>query len=339
MSLERNSGRPPTLGEAWRAGADRLEQAGVEEANADAELLLLYALGIGKAELLRDLREPFPEGKNKAWLELLERRATGVPVQYAVGEQFFYGRAFEVTSAVLIPRPETELLAEAVLQAGDRIWPPESGRGAGSAAKGQSAISGVEGHEAGTATEGQVGGREASPFAPVVLDVGTGSGALAVTLAAERPLWRVTASDLSEAALQVARGNARKHGADGRISFVQGDLLQPFVRSAADGGLQVDILVSNPPYIPSLDIPGLQREVRDHEPRLALDGGEDGLNPYRTMARQLKELPKLPRIVAWEVGAGQAREVAELLSAAADWAEIRFVTDYAGIERHVVAVR
>ena len=364
MSLERNSGRPPTLGEAWRAGADRLGQAGVEEANADAELLLLYALGIGKAELLRDLRDPFPEEKNKIWLELLERRAAGVPVQYAVGEQYFYGRAFEVSSAVLIPRPETELLAEAVLKAGDLIW-PESGAGAGSAANGQAAAFGREGEAAGlgregeatglgsakvagprrakveevSAEEGRTGRREAFLSAPVVLDVGTGSGALAVTLAAERPGWRVTASDLSEEALQVARGNARKHGADGRISFVQGDLLQPFLTSAAGGGLAVDILVSNPPYIPSSDIPGLQREVRDHEPRLALDGGEDGLNPYRTMAGQLKELPMLPRIVAWEVGAGQARDVAELLRAAADWAEIRIVVDYAGIERHVVAVR
>ena len=148
MSLERISGRPPTLGEAWRAGADRLGQAGVEEANADAELLLLYALGVGKAELLRDWREPFPPGKREQWEELLERRATGVPVQYVIGEQFFYGRAFEVTEAVLIPRPETELLAEAVLQAGDLIWPPESGGGSGEAAKGQAAASALA-HRAG----------------------------------------------------------------------------------------------------------------------------------------------------------------------------------------------
>jgi len=302
VSLERNSSRPPTLGEAWRAGADRLAQAGVEEANADAELLLLFALDIGKAELLRDLREPFPSGKDEIWTELLARRATGIPVQYVIGEQYFYGRAFEVTEAVLIPRPETELLAEAVLKAGDAIWGP------------------------GTA-------------APCVLDVGTGSGALAVTLAAERPGWRMAASDLSEDALRVARGNARRHGVDGRISFVQGDLLKPFLTGGPEGGVFVDILVSNPPYIPSADIPGLQREVRDHEPRLALDGGDDGLNPYRAMALQLAELPQLPRIVAWEVGAGQARDVAELLKAAADWSDIRFVPDYAGIERHVMAIR
>ena len=305
MSLERIPDAP-TMGEAWRRGAERLRQAGVEEANADAELLLLYLLGIGKAALLRDWRDGFPEERTAAWAALLERRASGVPVQYVIGEQHFYGRAFDVSEAVLIPRPETELLAEAVLEEADRLWPEDRAE------------------------------------RPSVLDVGTGSGALAVTLAAERPGWKVTASDLSEDALRTARGNARKHGVDGRIAFVRGDLLSPFLADAENGDKAVDVLVSNPPYIPSADIPGLQREVRDYEPRLALDGGEDGLNPYRIMAGQLPRLPRFPRIVAWEVGAGQADDVAGLLKAAAPdggWTEIRFVKDYAGIDRHVLAIR
>ncbi|MFC4303535.1 peptide chain release factor N(5)-glutamine methyltransferase [Cohnella boryungensis] len=301
MSVERETG-VGSLGELWRRGAAQLRQAGVEEANADAELLLLYLLGIGKSALLRDWREAFPAGKSEDWQALLARRASGIPVQYVIGEQYFYGRAFKVTEAVLIPRPETELLAEAVLEAADRIWP-----GSGNSA-------------------------------PVVLDVGTGSGALAVTLAAERPDWQVVASDLSDEALQVARSNAQSHGADARIAFIQGDLLSPFLRGSSHE-LAVDVLVSNPPYIPSADIPGLQREVRDHEPRLALDGGDDGLDPYRAMAGQLPLLPRLPRIVAWEVGAGQAPEAAELLRAVADWGDVRFVKDYAGIDRHVVAVK
>ncbi|XID96190.1 peptide chain release factor N(5)-glutamine methyltransferase [Paenibacillaceae bacterium WGS1546] len=290
-----------TLGEAWRWGAGKLRQAGAEEADADAELLLLYALGIGKAALLRDWRDAFPAARAGAWLSLLERRMSGLPVQYAIGEQHFYGRAFKVSPDVLIPRPETELLAEAVLEAADAVWTPGSGA------------------------------------APVALDVGTGSGALAVTLAAERPAWRVFASDISAAALGVARDNAEAHGVGGRVSFVRGDLLAPFV---ADGGnpQPIDVLVSNPPYVRSADIPGLQREVRDHEPRLALDGGEDGLNPYRTMARQLPSLPRLPGIVAWEVGAGQAEDAAALLRSVSRWREIRFVKDYAGIDRHVIAI-
>ncbi|MBW5445957.1 HemK family protein methyltransferase [Cohnella sp. CFH 77786] len=178
------------------------------------------------------------------------------------------------------------------------------------------------------------GGAGAAPGLPHVLDVGTGSGALAVTLAAERPGWRVTASDLSADAIAMARDNSALHGVMSRISFVLGDLLIPFVQ-----GPPIDILVSNPPYIPSRDLPGLQREVREHEPHLALDGGDDGLEPYRRMAEQLSMLPRLPRLVAWEVGAGQAEEVAALLRAAADWTDIRFVVDYAGIQRHVIAVR
>jgi len=321
--------KSPTLQDVWRAGVDRLRAAGIEEAGPDAELLLMHALGKSKTELLRDWREPWPQtpALRTAWEEMLARRAAGEPVQYVIGEQYFYGRRFIVNPDVLIPRPETELLVEAIIAAGDRLWP----------------------------MDGQA--------APHVLDVGAGSGAIAITLAAERTKWRVTASDLSSAALTVAWLNAETLGVSARIQFVQGDLLEPIIaeRDLADlgevgqaetaairhpegtsihartmSGLPVDILVSNPPYIPSGDLPGLQREVRDYEPHLALDGGDDGLGPYRRMAEQLKLLPVKPRIVGWEVGAGQAEEAADLLRSAGDWTEIRFVADYAGILRHVL---
>lgn len=293
-----------TLRDKWRLGTERLENAGIEEAAADAELLLLRLLGKSKAELLRDWRELWPAdaGLEADWEEMLQRRESGEPVQYVTGEQFFYGRRFEVNPAVLIPRPETELLAEAVLAEVDRLWPAEA--------------------------DGQP---------PHVIDVGTGSGALAVTLSAERPSWRVTASDLSADALNTARRNAESLGVRERIRFVLGDLLEPFTAEA--GGEPIDVLVSNPPYIASGDMPGLQREVRDYEPHLALDGGNDGLEPYRRMAAQLRLLPRMPKLVAWEVGAGQAEDAAALLRAAAEWTDIRFIVDYAGIDRHVLAVR
>lgn len=301
---EWNEVKSQTLGAVWREGASHLRQAGVEEADADAELLLLYLLGIRKTELMRDLRDPFPEHRRAAWNELLERKRQGEPVQYIIGEQHFYGRVFAVSEAVLIPRPETELLAEAVLQLAEQLWPASA----------------------------------AEPLS--VLDVGTGSGILAITMAVERPRWGVTASDLSPDALLMAQANAVRNGAESRIHFVQGDLLQPFLTGEPEAErVRIDILISNPPYIPSSDIPGLQREVRDHEPMLALDGGTDGLNPYRMMADQLQRLPQLPRLVAWEVGAGQAEDVAAFLRSAADWDDIRFIQDYAGINRHVIAMR
>jgi len=361
---DRHEGQPPafvpgggqTIGEACMQASSYLAAHGVGEPRANAERLLQHVLGLERAALLRDWRDPFPAERLPEWAALVARKAAGEPVQYLTGEQWFYGRPFTVTPAVLIPRPETELLVEAVLEAADRLWPAAG----------------------------------AGPV-PTVVDVGTGSGAIAVTVAAERPAWRVWASDLSADAIAVARGNAARHGASARIAFAQGDLLGPFLRpagapepaarmngergdrepagadrpaasaqdwpgrqahagnAAADAGraeplppspegLRIDVLVSNPPYIPAGDIPGLQREVREHEPRLALDGGPDGLEPYRRMAAQLPLLAVPPRLVGFELGMGQAGDVAALLRGLGLWDEVRIIRDYAGIERHVLAV-
>ncbi|MGG4144756.1 HemK/PrmC family methyltransferase [Paenibacillus algorifonticola] len=346
---------PCTIREACLQASSFLAGQGVEEPRNNAELLLLHLLGIGRMELLRDGGDPFPSELAPAWDELTRRKGSGEPVQYIIGEQWFYSRPFAVTPAVLIPRPETELLVEAVLEAADRLWPEsaqaeaedapaEGASGAGLAAASNSASEQAEQEEGSAITADSAKGLAARP---TVLDVGTGSGAIGVTLAALRPLWRVCASDLSPDALAVARTNAARHGAAGRMAFVQGDLLAPFLGTggaAADqapgaADLRVDVLVSNPPYIPADDLPGLQREVRDFEPHLALDGGADGLNPYRSMVEQLPLLRQMPRIVAFELGMGQAEAVAELLRGAGEWDEVRTITDYGGIDRHVIAVR
>ncbi|MCA0758561.1 peptide chain release factor N(5)-glutamine methyltransferase [Paenibacillus sp. N4] len=317
---------PLTIREACMRATAILNEAAVEEPRNNAELLLMHVLGMDRAALLRDGGEPFPAGRLADWERVVRRKAGGEPVQYIIGEQWFYGRPFVVSPAVLIPRPETELLVEAVLEAGDRLWP-------------------------GAALERDAGGAERSPGGsagvPTVVDVGTGSGAIAVTLAAQRHAWRVSASDLSPDALEVARTNAARHEAAGRMSFVPGDLLAPFLAGRGSGGgsaaphigLRIDVLVSNPPYIPAADLQGLQREVRDYEPRLALDGGADGLEPYRRMLGQLPLLAAIPRIVAFELGIGQPRVVADMMRHMGEWDDIRIITDYAGIERHVLAVR
>jgi release factor glutamine methyltransferase len=294
--------------------ASLLKEEAVEEPRNNAELLLMHLLDIDRAALLRDGGEPFPSEKLADWEQLVRRKALGEPVQYMIGEQWFYGRPFAVSPAVLIPRPETELLVEAVLEAADLIWPQAAG------------VRGSAGEE----------------LAPTIVDVGTGSGAIAVTLAAQRPAWRVSASDLSPDALAVARTNAARHEAADRMAFVQGDLLMPFIsghEQSAHDRLRIDVLVSNPPYIPAADMPGLQREVRDYEPHLALEGGADGLDPYRRMLEQLPLLVQMPRIVAFELGMGQPRIVADLMRSMGAWDDIRIINDYAGIERHVIAIQ
>ena len=294
-----------SIREAFSEASSFLGLHGCNEPQRSAQLLLEHALGLSGTAYYMALADPFPAGVRTAWEESVTRRGTGEPVQYIIGEQEFYGRSFEVTPAVLIPRPETELLVEAVLNYGAELWP-----------------------------DGRVGGQTAdgSPSARplAAVDIGAGSGAISVTLAAEAPAWQVSAGDISPAALTVAARNALRHGT--AVDFRLGDLLEPFA------GMETDILVSNPPYIPGGDIAGLQREVREHEPRTALDGGTDGLDPYRRMMEQLSLLPAPPRLIGFELGLGQAEQVAGLLSAAGHWNEIVTINDLAGIPRHVIGI-
>lgn len=284
-----------TIKEAYLTASSFLESQGVADARGNADVLLMHVLDVTRSQLLLRWNEPFPAEKDDAWQEALRRKAAGEPAQYIIGEQYFYGLPFKVTPAVLIPRPETELLVERVIELGQKLF---------------------------------TGDEE-----PVVCDVGAGSGAIAVSIAVTCPKWQVVSSDISAAALAVAAENAARNGA--AVELVEGDLLAPHIAS----GRGIDILVSNPPYIPASDESTLQPEVRLYEPHTALFGGADGLDLYRRMAEQMRQLPALPKIVGFEVGIHQAGEVAAMLEQLAGWDEIEIVRDLAGIERHVVAYR
>ncbi|OIB04165.1 protein-(glutamine-N5) methyltransferase, release factor-specific [Paenibacillus sp. LC231] len=281
-----------SIREAFVEASSFLDGMRVMEPQRNAQLLLEHVLGLSGTSYYMALAEPFPANRRYALEDVINRKAQGVPAQYIIGEQEFYGRPFEVTSAVLIPRPETELLVEAVLKYGRELTPRSKRLKA--------------------------------------IDIGTGSGAIAITLALQEAAWDLLASDISPEALEVAARNAKHLNAD--VEFRQGNLLEPFA------GMAPDILVSNPPYIPAEDIEGLQPEVRDYEPRTALDGGPDGLNPYRIMMEQLPLLSTPPRMIAFELGMGQAGDVAELLRGAGHWKEIVTVPDLAGIDRHVLGI-
>lgn len=282
-----------SIREAFAEASSFLEYCGIMEPQRNAQLLLEHVLGLTGTSYYMALPEPFPEDRRHVLEEAITRKAQGVPAQYIIGAQEFYGRPFDVTPAVLIPRPETELLVEEVLKYGQELTPrPDAGL--------------------------------------KVVDIGTGSGAIAITLALQSKEWDVFASDISPDALEVAARNAKQLGA--QVEFRQGNLLEPFA------SMGPDILVSNPPYIPAEDIEELQPEVRDYEPRTALDGGPDGLNPYRIMMAQLPLLSTPPRLIAFELGMGQAGDVAELLRKAGHWEKIVTVPDLAGIDRHVLGI-
>lgn len=273
----------------------RHSQMTADEAHFTAEYVLRHLLGWDRSRFFAYAGETLPEEQWIKLQQLIEKRSEGVPLQHLIGRQEFYGRPFHVSPDVLIPRPETEVLVETVLREAETLWGEQPCR---------------------------------------VIDVGTGSGAIAVTLAAERPSWDVTAVDLSAAALALARKNATRHGAASHIQFIQGDLLQPFIDSKDME--RFDIVVANPPYIPSRDIETLAIEVKGHEPLLALDGGRDGLHVYRRLATMLPHVMKQEKgLVAVEVGAGQSRQVATILRNVFPQGEAAIVPDLARIERVV----
>lgn len=220
----------------------------------------------------------------------IKRRKLGEPVAYIIGEKEFMGLPLRVNPSVLIPRPETEVLVEAALAALEHCFP--------------------------------------SPAPLHILDIGTGSGAIALSLAFYRPEARVMAVDASMAALEVAAENARLLGLAQRVAFVQGDLFPP-----TNFPLPYHLVISNPPYIPTGELPHLPVDVADYEPSLALDGGEDGLSFYRRLLPPPPGLLAEKGILALEVGEGQAERVRALYPAAFG---VNIIKDYAGIDRVVL---
>ena len=278
-----------TIRTALQEATTALERAGVENAAANAEWMMADVIGCSRPALPLHWAKPLEPAQIQRWQSLLTGRTNRIPLQHLLGTAQFCGLEFEVNRSVLVPRPETELLAEAA-------W----------------AVAAVK-------------------ESAVVLDVGTGSGCLAVAVGVYAKETIVHALDVSPAALNMARANAERHGVADRITFHEGDAL----RALPSVGL-FDVIVSNPPYIPSLEIESLQVEVRDHDPRLALDGGADGLDFYRSLARHsLSRLQPDGRLLL-EVGDGQAGAVAELITAQGGRV-LEVLPDLNNIERIVVA--
>jgi release factor glutamine methyltransferase len=310
------------------AGARQLaEGPHPERARRDAEELLLHLLRKearerNRAWLFANLLSAISDARGAEFLALVARRAAGEPIQYITGEAEFYRMPFRVTPDVLIPRPETELVVERAAQLvpvflsrSERFF--EFRKVSPHTWSGPTATAGAEDTES--------GGRTA-PRTPRILDVGTGSGAIAVSIAHDWPEAAITATDVSAAVLDVARGNAERLGFADRVRFLQGDLLDPVA------GERFEIVVSNPPYVPTADRDSLSVEVREHEPALALFAGEDGLAVYGRLVPAAFAALEVGGFLVLEIGYGQSEAVGAML-ADAGFAHIEFVPDLQGILR------
>lgn len=277
-----------TVAEVLKSATERLEVCGIDSPRLDAEILLAHVLGWRRLSLYVDADKILPLEKILRFNDLITRRLDGVPVAYLTGAKEFMGLTFAVNENVLIPRPDTEILAEGV---GKYL------RGLG-----------------GNVT-----------FA----DLGTGSGAICVSILKFVKSARAAAVDISNEALNVAKLNAAKFYVDDRADFFCGDLFAPLE------GKIFNAIVSNPPYISTNDLKTLQSEVQ-REPRLALDGGTDGLNFYRRIISDAPRFLVRGGLLAVEVGINQAQAV-KSLAEAANFVDIQIFKDLAGIERVVSA--
>lgn len=278
-------------------GKHRIGQAGIPGARLEAEVLLAHSLGWTRSALLARLPEPMnPEARMKYFADI-DLRISGYPLQYITGYQEFMSLPFAVAPGVLIPRPETEMLVEAVLNFCRQQSRPLS-----------------------------------------LVDVGTGSGAIAISLAHYLPGINVYATDLSPAALGRAKKNASALKAE--VVFIEGDLLSPWLTCGEELSLppRLEAVVSNPPYIPTGQLAGLQRELA-YEPALALDGGPDGLEVYRRLIPQAAQVLAPGGMLALETGWDQAEGVAQLIRAGGAFSQVVVLPDLAGKDRVLTAIK
>jgi release factor glutamine methyltransferase len=281
---------------ALRAAIARLEESGVPSAPLAAELLLMHVLQRDRTWLYAHPEFELSPEDAAAYAHLIERRSEGVPTQYLTGRQEFWGLEFQVGPGVLIPRPETEHTIEVALE--------------------------------------RLGARRAEPLR--IVDVGTGSGCIAITLARELPRAEIVATDISAAALDYAQRNAARHGVSKRIQFLRADLLEAAMGALGRAESRFDLIVSNPPYVGRNDAGSLPREVREHEPAEALFAGDDGLQIYPALIDEAARKLTPSGIVVLEIGYNGAQYVGSLLSAS-QWTDLRVTRDLAGIDRVISA--
>jgi len=286
-----------------KQGIEQLRDANVPSFTLAAELLLLHVMGRDRTWLYSHPEETLAESVIQNYFALVARRASGEPTQHLTRKQEFWGLEFEVTPDVLIPRPETEHLIEVAL---DRLAVREIRAGRTPRTSGEGIA---------------------------LVDIGTGSGCIAITLAKELPAATIYATDVSKAALDVARRNAARHGFAARIHFFESNLFEVFRPGAGvDPSLLFDLIISNPPYIARREAEQLPVEVRRHEPAEALFGGQEGYEFYDLLIREAARYLKSSGLLVLELGYNSLYAVQPLLDASG-WSNVGVTKDLAGIPR------
>jgi len=278
------------LREALQSATQALRRAGIDDASAEAELLLGHVLGISKTQLYTEPERVLTSAETRHLRSLAQRRLNHEPAAYILGHCEFYGIDLYVDCHTFIPRPETELLLEQAVELTHRISQP---------------------------------GKRIT-----IADVGTGCGAIAVSLALALPKAKIYATDISAPALQVAEMNCRRHAVSSQVELLQGNLLEPLSQS-------IDMIVANLPYVKDCEFKDLSPEIINFEPTTALAGGEDGLDKMQQILEQMPGKLNYGGCFLLEIGKGQGRELTSLIKNYFPQASIELISDLGGIERVV----
>lgn len=287
-----------TIKSVLQSAAGIFRESGSQSPILDAELLLLHAyrlndIEMNKIKLITNCNDVVPQDIYSLYADFIEQRAQGKPVQYITGVQEFMGLELGISPEVLIPRGDTEIIVERLLELTDK----------------NSSLR--------------------------IVDMCTGSGAIAVSLAHLLPNSRVTAVDISDAALECCRKNIEKLELQDRVEALKSNLFENLTSEAFINN--IDMIVSNPPYIPTRDISELSVNVREYEPKLALDGGSDGLDFYRKISKQAPRYLKSGGILAFEIGYNQGQDVMNIIKESGSWYDLECCKDLAGLDRCVIA--
>jgi release factor glutamine methyltransferase len=278
------------LREALQSATQTLRTSGIADASVEAELLLGHVLGVSKTQLYTEPERSLTSVETEHLWHLVRRRLDHEPAAYILGHCEFYGIDLYIDYHTFIPRPETELLVEKAVELAQRI----------------------------SQREKQI----------IIADIGTGCGAIAVSLALALPKAKIYATDVLASALRVAGVNCRRYGVDSQVELLQGSLLEPLPKP-------VDMIVANLPYIKDCEFKDLSPEIRDYEPTMALAGGEDGLDKIQQMLEQMPGKLSYGACFLLEIGQGQGRMVTSLIRSYFPQASVELISDLGGIERVV----